>query len=235
MPPIPPALPSRDTLVRLRRPRSLGSECRYTDEIRFGQRFVVGMAQILVDQRHLPVRWRQTSRHKKPERLPDSISVQAVPANVVQADYWIAGIYEIQAHVSLSRFTRRPYARWPWNPSEDRGACGWLPIGYAALYGDRRSPRWHRDQTQERDAQFPPAPERRKEQSVAHRHERTSCGRPNARRITAMKNPCSSGSSAESNVDPLRLAMRRYGRRGATRIQRMMARYLKLPRRQAVK
>ena len=77
----------------------LGREGRGTGEIGFGQAPVIGVAQVLVDQRHLAVRRRQSCHHEKPERLPDSIPVQPVPADLVQGDDRIVRIDEIESHL----------------------------------------------------------------------------------------------------------------------------------------
>ena len=81
--------------------RRLRSEGRYTDEVRFGKASVIEMAQVLVDQCHFPVRRRQSCHHEKPERFPDSIHVQTVAMNFVQADDRIVGINKIESHTFL--------------------------------------------------------------------------------------------------------------------------------------
>src|ERR1019366_10718894 len=67
-----------------------------------GQESVIVVIEVLVEQRHLPLRWSQSCHHEKPERLPHPITIQAVRADLVQTDDRVVRIHKIESHYPLA-------------------------------------------------------------------------------------------------------------------------------------
>ena len=78
--------------VRLR--GESGNAC----QVRSRHARVVRHAQILIPDRHLPLRWGQTGQDHQTERLPDAVMVPAVLLDFARGNEWVSGVYQMEAH-----------------------------------------------------------------------------------------------------------------------------------------